>query len=136
MRKVARRLISEELNQDDSADTEGRAAFRVCDKLRRSLSLLTGARGFRSLLVRALSVAAAEVPWLEQLTVGLDGSLIFPAEFEGRLGRKEAAKGGTALVTHFLELLVTFIGEQLTLRLVQQVWPKAALNDPESEGRA
>jgi hypothetical protein len=32
-----------------------------------------------------------------------------------------------ALVTHLLELLATFIGEALTLRLVQQVWSKAAL---------
>jgi len=37
MRDIVRRLISEERHSGDSTDTEGRAAFRVCDKLRDAL---------------------------------------------------------------------------------------------------
>lgn len=129
MRNLAHRLISEEHRQRDPSDTESRAALRVCDKLRESLSALAGARGFRALLVRALTLAKADAPWLGGLEVGANGALVFPAKLEGDLAPKEAAKGGVALVGHLLELLVTFIGEALTLRLVQQVWPKAALDD-------
>ena len=81
------------------------------------------------MLVRALTLAKADAPWLGGLEVGANGALVFPAKLEGDLAPKEAAKGGVALVGHLLELLVTFIGEALTLRLVQQVWPKAALDD-------
>lgn len=51
MRNLARRLISAERGVRDSTDTEERAAFRVCEKLRGSLVTLVGARGFGSLLV-------------------------------------------------------------------------------------
>jgi circadian clock protein KaiC len=37
--------------------------------------------------------------------------------------------GGVALLAQLLGLLVAFIGENLTLRLVREVWPKAPLND-------
>jgi hypothetical protein len=33
-----------------------------------------------------------------------------------------------ALTAHFLELLVTFVGEALTLRLLREAWPDALLN--------
>jgi hypothetical protein len=90
--------------------------------------VLTGSKGFGSLLRRALVQAAHEVPWLNELVVAPNGLLAVPAAgVEARLPIREAARGGLALVTHLLELLATFIGEALTLRLVQQVWSKAAL---------
>jgi hypothetical protein len=55
-----------------------------------------------------------------------DGSFNFTAEREARLHTTEAVSGGAELVTQLLELLATFIGEALTLRLVQNVWPNAA----------
>lgn len=111
------------------ADTWAQAAFRVCEKLRRSLSVLTGVVGFRSVLARALVLARAEAPWLEELRLGADGSLELPAGLESRIGEGEAARGGAVLVASLLGLLVTFVGEMLTLRLVQDVWPKAALGE-------
>jgi hypothetical protein len=127
MRKIARRLIDEEHDANDP--NAARAAFRVCHKLGKSLSVLTGSRGFASLFARALSRAGEEVPWLNELLVDANGALTLPSpEAEAKVNSREAAKGGLALVTHLLELLATFIGEALTLRLVQQVWPKVALN--------
>ena len=136
MRDIARRLIAEELKRGEASDTEARAALRVCDKLRGSLSVLAGRAGFQSLLARALTLAAKEVPWLGKLKVELNGVVIFSAEFEAEVGSREAARGGIALVVHLLELLATFIGGALTVRLVQQVWPNAALRDPKSGGKA
>lgn len=136
MRQLARHVILEEYRRGDGADTEARAAFRVCEKLRESLSVLAGRQGFRTLLTRALTRARAEEPWLAKVEVGANGALTFPAEFEREPEPKEAAHGGSALVAQLLELLVTFVGETLTVRLVQDVWPKAARSDPKSGGKA
>lgn len=134
MQNLAHQLISEERRLGGSGN-DGRAAFRVCDKLRESLSALAGTRGFRTLLMRALALAKTEAAWLGRLEVGVNGALVFPAELEQEMDPKDAAKGGAALVTHVLELLETLVGEALTRRLVQQVWPKAALGDSKSGGK-
>ena len=135
MRNLARSLIAAERRNSDSADTNARAAFRVCGKLRESLSPLTGAVGFRTLLTRALTLAKAEVPWLADLKVGPGGSLLIPEALAKEAEGSVAAKGGEALVTQVLELLATFIGEALTRRLVQQIWPKIAFDAPNSGGK-
>jgi hypothetical protein len=134
MRNLARRLIAAEHRRNDSVDTEAHAAFRVCEKLRESLRPLAGTRGFRTLLARALSLAKVEVPWLSELEVAVDGSLVIPNALEPETASSEAARGGAALVAQLLELLATFIGEALTLRLVQQKWPKIALHEPNPGG--
>jgi hypothetical protein len=45
------------------------------------------------------------------------------------LDQKEISDGENALVAQLLGLLVTFIGEPLTLSLVREVWPGAPFND-------
>jgi hypothetical protein len=133
LRNLAHSLIAAERRESDSTETDGLAAFRVCEKLRQSLSTLAGARGSSTLLTRALALARREVPWLGQLKVGSAGSL--SPDGSEDVGPSEIARGGVALVAHLLELLATFIGEALTRRLVQQIWPKAALEAPKSGGK-
>ncbi len=120
-RTIAERLIAEEIRVGDGATVKTPAAFRACEKLRRSLTTLVGPAGFHSVMARALTLATSEVPWLSDVQVKADGSLEIPAELKEQ---RESVKGGTALVAHLLGLLATFIGEALTLRLVQNVWPK------------
>jgi hypothetical protein len=93
----------------------------VCDKLRRPLTTLAGAAGFRSLLARALSLAKQESPLLGAWEVKPDGSL------QGLNG--EAAQPGAVLIAQLIGLMITFIGESLTLRLLHDVW----LDLPDSE---
>jgi hypothetical protein len=90
------------------------AVSRVCDKLRRPLTTLAGAAGFRSLLARALTLAKRESPVLGAWEVKSDGSL------QGLNG--EAAQSGAVLIAHLLGLMITFVGESLTLRLLHDVW--------------
>jgi len=97
------------------------AVCRVCDKLRRPLTTLAGAAGFRSLLARALTLAKQESPALGAWEVKPDGSL------QGLNG--EAARSGAVLIAHLIGLMITFIGEYLTLRLLHDVW----LDLPDSE---
>jgi hypothetical protein len=44
----------------------------------------------------------------------------------------EAAEGATNLASHLVLLLIVFIGEALTLRLVHDVWPTAAVKESKS----
>ncbi|HEY3324620.1 MAG TPA: hypothetical protein VGP72_29480 [Planctomycetota bacterium] len=55
-----------------------------------------------------------------------DGSLAGLCKIEAHSDEDQCAKGEVALIAHLLGLLITFIGEPLTLRLVQDVWPQAS----------
>ena len=56
-------LLAQEGIADKPSETEEmHAAFRVCEKLRQSLSTLAGAAGYRSLISRALTLAKKETP--------------------------------------------------------------------------
>jgi hypothetical protein len=124
----ASRLIAAERSQV-AGDTEARAGLRACEKLRRPLSTLAGVAGFRSLLTRAWVLAKGDAPWLTGLQIKPDGSFLLSPEMESTLASDEADQATTALVHQLLQLLITFIGEALTLRLMQDVWPKAALEE-------
>jgi len=96
---------------------------RVCDKLRAVLTTFAGVAGFRSLLARALTLAAARAPELAGVTVLEDGSLAGLESMGG--GRKKSGAGDAEqlLVAQLLDLLVTFVGETLMLQMVSQAWP-------------
>jgi hypothetical protein len=118
-RELARRLLAYEAA--GTANENAQAVCRVCDKLRRPLTTLAGAAGFRSLLARALTLAKQESPLLGAWEVKSDGSL------QGLNG--EAAQSGAVLIAQLIGLMITFIGESLTLRLLHDVW----LELPDSE---
>jgi len=88
-----------------------------------------GSAGFRGLLVRALARASEEVRWLRAVHVRSDGSLTGLQELQAQLAPKLFFEGRTALLAQLLGLLVAFIGEDLTLRLVGGVWPGLSLSD-------
>src|SRR6185437_5546233 len=111
----------------ESSEPAESAAFRVCAKLRRPLTTLAGVAGFRSLLSRALTLARAEAPSLTAVHVAADGSLKGLDELKAQIDKEQARDEGAILIAQLLGLLFTFIGEGLTLRLVQDVWPNAAL---------
>lgn len=108
------------------------AAFHVSEKLRHPLSALMGAIGFRALLARALTLAKAQLPSLNAVQVKRDGSL----EGLNGLRNDEAAEASVTLIAQLLGLLGTFIGENLMLRLVRDMWPDVPVNNAESrEGK-
>jgi hypothetical protein len=129
MRIFAKRLILCEANHSKLAQTKTSDAFAVFEKLRPQLAILMGNGGFRALLSRALALAVAEVPWLRAVNVKPDGVLGGLEELPGHLDLDNIFEGRVVLLAHLLGLMVAFIGENLTLRLVREVWPKARLND-------
>ena len=129
MRDFAERLIAYETTKNKSSETKTRAAFLVGEKLRPQLAALMGNVGFCALISRALALTSAEVPWLRTVHVKTDGSFEGLDEFGAQVDPDEIFEGRVVLLAQLLGLLVAFIGENLTLRLVREVWPKLSLND-------
>ncbi len=83
-----------------------------------------GNAGSISLLSRALALARTDVPWLsftgasgEGLLVRIEDAQVPPDELHFRAGE-------VTLMAHVLDLLDTFIGEQLTMQLIKEAWPE------------
>lgn len=127
-RDLAQRLLAVEAANKSDTGAGAHEAVRVCEKLRISLTRFVGAYGFASLLRRALALARADVPSLRTVQLKPDGSLEgleALAANENNVG----PEGAIAIIVHLLGLLITFIGEPLTLRLVRDAWPNASLEE-------
>jgi hypothetical protein len=132
LRTAAERLLGLEAAAGKRAGAKPPAASRVNERFRHVLSTLLGAAGYRALLVRALTLATAEVPELSVVEVQADASLegLNVAE---KADKRRFAEGEVVLVAHLLGLLVIFLGEALMLRLVNDAWPKVRLDDLDFE---
>ena len=128
--ELARRLLAFEAAHHNSSEAGVGVAVQFIEQLRLRMIRLAGVDGFRSLISRALTLAKAEVPSLEMVQVGADGSLEGFDRIEGSQEEEAGAatQAGIVLVAHLLELLITFIGEPLTLRLVRDNWLEASNN--------
>ena len=128
MRNVAKRLMAHETRENDSSETQNPAVFPVFDKLRPQLATLMGNAGFRGLLSRALALANEEVRWLRAVHVKSDGSLTGLDELEAQLPAEQFFEGRTVMLAQLLGLLVAFIGEDLTVRMLSAAWPKLSFS--------
>lgn len=118
-----RRLLAVEAS-DQSADANVHLAVRVSEKLRISLTRFVGADGFATLLRRALALAKADVPSLQTVTATAQGRLEGIQELAA--SAEKDVEAATAITANLVMLLVTFIGESLTLRLMRDLWPDAS----------
>ena len=129
LRAFAERLIAYETMGNKSSKSKIPAAFHVCERLRPHLATLMGNGGFRALLLRALALAGPEAPWLRAVHVKTNGALEGWDESDPLIRPAALFEGSVVLLAQLLGLLVVFIGEKLTLRLVNEAWPKLSLND-------
>jgi hypothetical protein len=120
---LARRLLAcETVAGEASVPTES-AAVRVCEKLRLPLCALAGVAGYRALLSRALTLAKAEASSLSAVQVTAEGCFQGLGELEPQIDKDHAEEGEVILIAQLLGLFLAFIGEALTLRLVQDISP-------------
>jgi hypothetical protein len=101
-------------------------AMRVCEKFQLLLTRFAGADSFISLLRRALALASKEFPALAGVKVSADGHM---ERFEELVAKSDANEAAVAVIAHLLWLLINFIGEPLTVKLVREAWPDVALDD-------
>lgn len=123
LREFAHRLLAFEANAADFVGDWLSALSRVSEKLRLPLSALVGVAGFQSIMARALTLAKEEIPWLDTARVDAEGVLAL--DLDPQLDTNRAAQGGVIVIAHLLGLLVDFVGKELTLTLVHEIWPDA-----------
>jgi hypothetical protein len=135
MRDLARCLLTYEASVDKVSGSKEPATVRVYEKLRQSLIGMAGVAGFYALALRALALAKEEAPGLNAAQVTADGSLVGVAELgpqidknKNQAGEYQPSEGGVILIARLFELLLVFLGESLTLRLLQDVWPAGTLD--------
>ncbi len=96
---------------------------RVMMRIHAELGKVLGPAGVDVLLARSVVLARRPRPVLAGITAGPGGTLA-GLDAAG-LPAAELQEGAEAIVAHFIELLVTLVGEDLTMGLVRNVWPEA-----------
>jgi hypothetical protein len=102
------------------------AAERVFEKLSKRLAQLVTRVGSDALLARAVHLSRVEFPFLDgaQITRS-DGSLTLRLGDSGKGAESgQVAEGFEAVLAILIALLVSFIGVDLTLHLLREVWPE------------
>ena len=130
MRDLVRRLRAA---SQTAADPHVVETAVVIEKLRIALTRFAGTEGFASLLRRALMLASADVTSLQSVKIGADGRLEGFEQLNAETGSGAVmSDAAVAITAHLLGLLVTFIGEPLTLTLVREAWPGTSPDESNS----
>ncbi len=116
----------------DAELARGASVWHATVRLHASLAKMVGASGFDVLLARALLIAKKNHPILADFVAGPVGALTGKHDSANdsandssrdHVANKQAA---VAVVACFVELLVVLIGEDLTMRLLHDVWQGAS----------
>jgi hypothetical protein len=94
----------------------------VARNLENCLTQFVGPDGFTALLRRAVVLAGAEIPSLRNARITSEGRLEIIEDPPTR--KPDQGEEAIALAAHLLNLLVTLIGEPLTVRIVNDVFLK------------
>jgi hypothetical protein len=113
---LAMEVIQRETRDDDKVDV----AVTVLPKLHGTLGKLIGAHGFDVVLERSLRLAKNDEPLLANVICEpggiLNGLTYLAADRE---------RGLIVVLSHLIELLMRFIGEDLAGRIVRDTWSDA-----------
>lgn len=137
IRQLTRRLLDREGGSEDAAGAGAAAAHDACERVYRELCRWVGTNGCLALLTRALADARAGTPVLEEIRIaarsetGLEGV----PESVLKHGATATAEGLEVLLVKLFELLGRLIGDDMVMRLVEQVVQDHAPDDPRTDGR-
>jgi hypothetical protein len=130
LRQLALKAIAHRAGSAAGAAALAAATQRAYDDLAQVSAPLIGQVGVDALTGRTLYLAQRKYPWLvharePEQWKGPLAQIIFCLERQDPAVATEAAGAVLATLT---ELLVTFIGEPLTARLLRKAWPDAFSN--------
>ena len=118
----ARRLLLHEAGNGSVDEVTG-SMEQGCRALQDRIAPLVGSAAFDALIVRAVKLAARKFAFLDDTPIGANCSADgLRQAVEGR-EQREVTDAVAAILANFLWLLVIFIGENLGLRMVHEVWP-------------
>ena len=135
LRQLALKVLAQHAGPAAGSQAVAAATHRAYADLARVSAPLIGQGGVDALTGRALHLAQREYPWLVQThspeqAQGPFAQVVVSLEGQDPAVAVEAAGAVFAI---FTGLLVTFIGDPLTTRLLRQAWPEA-FDDARTEG--
>ena len=123
LRALAYQILKQELDRGESGATDA-TLEREYQRLYDALVGLVGEVGFQALLLRAAHLAGPELGWLAKVLGSASANV--PARELAELARGQQVALTfdcmTTLFAHLIGLLFTFIGDDLTMRLVRRTW--------------
>jgi hypothetical protein len=141
LRQLALKTLAQHAGPAAGGEALAAAARRAYDDLARVSAPLIGQVGVDALTGRALHLAQREYPWLVHTREGTPARTERtpgtppPEQAEGPFAQvivglegqdpAVAAEAAGAVLATLTGLLVTFIGEPLTARLLRKAWPDA-----------
>jgi hypothetical protein len=131
-RGLAKRLLAQEGGNLSTQQDVLAAAVAVCRKLYLEIGQFVGTDGFKALLARSLHLARAEFSFLEVAQVGKcldDEYLVGIDDAVSQREIAEVTEGIAAVLGGLFDLLCTFIGEDLALRMIHRRWPEVRSAD-------
>lgn len=137
LRQTIQSELAREAGTDADAKALAAAALRVSDALGDQLAVLIGAGGVRALAARSLHIVQRTFPWLAeaQPTAPADGPFAQLAFCMERQEPGVATEAAAAVLATLAGLLVTLIGETLTMGVLRAAWPSVFPNDTQQEAR-
>ena len=136
-RQLALVILAREGGDSPDADVLHRATERVFSQLLSQLARLVGVTGSLALFTRAVHLVRGEFPFLEPVQVGTNADACRKALGEAlrTVAPEQAHDGVAALLASCLGLLASFIGDDLVLILVREIWPDLpAMHDKPGAG--
>ena len=118
-----------ETSQGNSQDSNFAAKnlILILNRISIQLEPMIGVQGVEVLFNRALNLSSKELTWIET-SVDLDKVNLIAsiAKQLESVEMHEASKAGYTILAIFTKLLITLIGESLTIRLLEPVWSIAS----------
>jgi len=118
-----------------SADEVTGAMEQGCQALHGRLAPLVGSAAFDALMGRAVYLAARNFAFLGETPIANCSADGLRQAVEGR-EQREVTDAVAAILANFIWLLVIFIGENLGLRMVHEIWPGVPIPAPGSSTEA
>lgn len=112
---------------DRSPGTLGDVTRQLWDQLSQRLVVLIGQDGFTALFDRSLHLASASFPWLASSDASTDKLSRLEA-LNGALhirGPDDSKHAVVLLLSTFVDLLCTLIGQNLTMNILRTAWGDA-----------
>jgi hypothetical protein len=135
LRQLALKVLSHHAGLDAGPEAIASAAYRAYDDLARASAQLIGQAGVDALTSRALHLAQQDYPWLVHRREPEQPEGAF-AQVVVCLKRQDSAvatEAAGAVFETLAGLLVTFIGESLSMQLLRKAWPDAFSASHEEE---
>ena len=133
--QVFREMLAREAGEGAEAPAVASAAYRLFEHFAQQLTPLVGDAGVAAIYARSLHLAERQVPGLVavQASDSDDGPFMRARRLLEQQDLVVATDAAVVLIDTICELLASFIGESLTIKLLRAAWPHDFAGDSSEE---